>query len=621
MLFNLTVWLIALFGGLAAVEWTSLQIHENTAAVKGQLTLQTVNTTSHIFSLNGQWSFYPNQLLSPKQLAENKGKVQHYVDVPGVFGQGYGTYELTVRLTGEQRSTIDALSIPSISSAYRFWVNGTEVHDAGTIGRSRDEMIANDAPTIVSLGNNKPSQPLHLVVEVSNFVQQKGGIGEEILLGNLQSLMRYEMLQLIVEMFIVGGLITMALYFVSLYLSDSRNRFPFYFSLLCLDIAIQALVLHSATFSMLLSHLNWAVESKMQYLSVSLGEIALLLAADTLYPRDAMRKFSRALTAIGAMFSGLFAFTPTWIFTYTLSELSLFTFVVLAYILVVFLKGVQNRRPYALLNLASLSFIIASSINDILYYTNRIHTGDVVSIGQFVFVLIQTVAYSLRYSDTAWNLEVTAQEVARTNDNLENTIHERTIELQTALEELRQSNARLNYLSMRDSLTGIPNRRYFETVVREKWEILNRSHTYLTVLFIDIDHFKQYNDANGHMQGDQCLIEVATCLENRCGHFEEALIARFGGEEFVAIVPHKEESEGVWVGEMLREEILSMQISHVNSELSPFVTASIGGVTVHTDTGIAIEELLEQADEALYHAKDNGRNQTYVRSAALKLDN
>ena len=158
-----------------------------------------------------------------------------------------------------------------------------------------------------------------------------------------------------------------------------------------------------------------------------------------------------------------------------------------------------------------------------------------------------------------------------------------------------------------DPLTGIYNRRYFDENLELLIKSLSRSQNMLSLIMIDIDRFKQYNDTYGHDKGDECLKTVAEVLNNsinRIGDF----VARYGGEEFVAVLPYTGENGARMIAEKLLENVRSRQIAHAASDIADYVTISIGVVTGkanHTQDG---GSYLRRADEMLYASKQNGRN-------------
>ncbi|HEX4871648.1 MAG TPA: sensor domain-containing diguanylate cyclase [Nevskiaceae bacterium] len=185
----------------------------------------------------------------------------------------------------------------------------------------------------------------------------------------------------------------------------------------------------------------------------------------------------------------------------------------------------------------------------------------------------------------------------------------------TALVDLRnllEENLALRLLSLRDHLTGLYNRRYFDEVLKREWSRAYRRLLPLSVLILDVDHFKRYNDQYGHVAGDQCLIELSRALAPQTRRASD-LVARYGGEELVLVLPETDLDGAVAVANQIRRAVERLAIPHAGSP-SGIVTVSVGGAvaTSKEDLLLGDNALLARADEALYEAKRSGRNATRV---------
>jgi len=185
-------------------------------------------------------------------------------------------------------------------------------------------------------------------------------------------------------------------------------------------------------------------------------------------------------------------------------------------------------------------------------------------------------------------------------------------ELLEVTRQLEEANQNLRRLSLLDGLTGIANRRHFDEILLNEWNRAVRDAMPLSLVILDIDFFKNYNDTYGHQTGDDCLKQVAGCLSGFLKRPGD-LAARYGGEEFAAILPNTDMQGAAAMGEMLRSGIEALQIPHSSSSVSAFVTISAGvASTIPLQTG-SPEELLAAADKALYQAKQSGRNRVALR--------
>jgi len=173
---------------------------------------------------------------------------------------------------------------------------------------------------------------------------------------------------------------------------------------------------------------------------------------------------------------------------------------------------------------------------------------------------------------------------------------------------LKLKSEQLEKLAFLDSLTDIPNRRALEENLEREWGRAKRSGTPLSVLMIDIDSFKPFNDHYGHGVGDDCLRRIARELQRglmRPGDF----IGRYGGEEFSVILPNCDLAGAALVAEKLRERVESLGIPHACSDVADHVTISVGYTTRIVVGDAILTALTEEADKALYLAKSRGRNQ------------
>jgi diguanylate cyclase (GGDEF)-like protein len=180
---------------------------------------------------------------------------------------------------------------------------------------------------------------------------------------------------------------------------------------------------------------------------------------------------------------------------------------------------------------------------------------------------------------------------------------------------------KLEQISLTDTLTGLSNRRHFERTLAREWKRALRNRLDLTVILIDIDHFKLYNDKYGHLAGDDCLKVVANALKKSLTRPGD-IIARFGGEEFIAILPETPIEGGMKIADAMRAQVESLNIVHLHAQpqLRNIVTVSIGVTTAMPEKSISPETLILTADQALYDAKHKGRNRVCVRrDTVIKL--
>ncbi|WDP88473.1 MAG: diguanylate cyclase [Desulfobacter sp.] len=200
-------------------------------------------------------------------------------------------------------------------------------------------------------------------------------------------------------------------------------------------------------------------------------------------------------------------------------------------------------------------------------------------------------------------------------ENLEHKVRERTTALRERSYELEKANQLLEKLSQMDGLTGLYNRRYFDSAFVMEWKRMHRCGGSLCLILLDIDFFKNYNDTFGHQAGDDCLKKVANIIKSALKRSSD-ICARYGGEEFVIVLPEVDHSGGMGIAEELCSKVRAAAIPH---DTDPgIVTVSIGVAALNPiSTLLQPKDLIRYADKALYRAKSSGRNrvESYPPSA------
>jgi two-component system chemotaxis family response regulator WspR len=183
--------------------------------------------------------------------------------------------------------------------------------------------------------------------------------------------------------------------------------------------------------------------------------------------------------------------------------------------------------------------------------------------------------------------------------------------LRVSQQQLLDTNLVLQRLMNSDGLTGLSNRRHFDEYLELEWRRSIREQTQLSLLMIDVDYFKAYNDAFGHLEGDEALRQVAKAIRANSSRPSD-LPARYGGEEFALVLPNTSPGGARLLAEKLRQTIAGMNIPHIAPSQGSSLTVSIGLATVVPQVGSHSRQLIQTADQGLYAAKHNGRNQVAV---------
>ena len=212
-------------------------------------------------------------------------------------------------------------------------------------------------------------------------------------------------------------------------------------------------------------------------------------------------------------------------------------------------------------------------------------------------------------------------ELHQKNIELSMEVHERKLaeeNLRTAQKRLEETNRALETLSITDHLTGLANRRYFDEALEKEHARHARSGAALSMIMLDIDFFKLFNDSYGHLRGDDCLQKIAGAMEKCAGRAVD-IVARYGGEEFSCILPETNLDGAIVIAEKIRAGIQGLAIPHDASSVADCVTASLGVVTITCTSETSPSRLIDSADTLLYKAKLEGRNRVEAGFIAGRL--
>ncbi len=231
------------------------------------------------------------------------------------------------------------------------------------------------------------------------------------------------------------------------------------------------------------------------------------------------------------------------------------------------------------------------------------HAGFNVHIGSIIAMIVMEIPFS-EIENEAFKHYITNMLILLFIFVLFNII---LITLLTKEKMLYKANKELSRLSNIDKLTNIYNRRYFDIFIEEQFNIMKRDQKPLSIVMCDIDHFKQYNDTYGHHAGDVCLSLIANTISNNLNRPTD-IVARYGGEEFVIVLPNTDIDGAAHIANFILNEIRKLNKNHKSSPTSSIVTLSMGVCTIVPDENNSVIELIKNADEYLYKAKENGRN-------------
>lgn len=549
--------------------------------------------------LNGEWYVFEQALLQPEEVAERLEQgMGRTVSLPASFAEHtgvhntYATYAARLRLPGEMVGERLAIYIPFQYSAYRLFADRQELMSNGVVGTDADTHVSEMS---VRIGYFKAaSDTVLLTVQVSSFRHIRGGLENPITLGEAKQVLLRLNSQSALDMFMHGAILITGILMILIAWFVKRDRPTFYFGSFCILFFIRSFYAVPFYYNQIFLKTSWLWGTRLEYLFTEAVMVMYILLVAEWY----RSRFSWIVSRISAvLLVGLMAvtwFTEPVFFQTLFFNVSYLAIPVFFYFLFVLIKEIRNKHPAARWNMLGLLIIFIAHLHDYAIGRSWISSTPVMLQAVFLFVLTHVIVLSRGYAGKIRETVRLNEQLRQLNDSLDRQVHERTRELQ-------QMNERLCYLASRDSLTEIHNRHSFNAFITEALHKATEEQSDLSVIMLDLDAFKKYNDSYGHLAGDALLVQVSRIIETALP--DNSFFARYGGEEFVVVLPQcgYEQAERVAAG--IRRALEQAAIEHRGSAQG-LVTISSGAATLTAKGEYATEfELIDAADRQLYRAK------------------
>jgi two-component sensor histidine kinase len=386
-------------------------------------------------NLDGHWEFYWEQLLKPKDFAENKNPVKtEYINLPRPWngytldgrklpGFGYATFRLRILLNG--RDDLMGLRVNKIFHAYRLWVDKELLLSGGVPGKNRKAMIPNRS---VKISYFRPQQrEMQIILQVSNFHHMKGGLRFSIQLGSEDRITWIRSRNLAFDMFLFGSLLIMTIYHFGLYYFRRSDRSTLYFGFFCLLFAMRSLLISEVFFLTLFPNFNWELQLKWEFLTYYLIAPSGTMFYYSLYPREMPRVLLRFVQVTSVLFVLIVILTPARIFSFSLYPYHFFFIFACFNVIYVLVMASVRKREGASLFLLGILLLILISFNDVLLTMDLIKTVQLIHFGFFIFIFFQAYVLSRRFSRAFTIIESQSDELVSLNVSYRQEIREREL--------------------------------------------------------------------------------------------------------------------------------------------------------------------------------------------------
>jgi diguanylate cyclase (GGDEF)-like protein len=554
--------------------------------------------------LDGRWGFYWQQQLSPQQWQAVQAP---WFDMPATWdkigankdvhsGQGFATF--TAKLTNLASDVRWSLLIPEQSTAFRLFVNDELVAEGGIAGVSPASSAAYSGNTFVELGS-LPAE-VKLTWHVSNFHHASGGPWQTLMIGSYQELGQHYLVKTFDQALVVVLALIASLFLIIQYFIDKRDKASMLLASFALIVAIRVGITDNQPIYQFLGQLPWQLHIRLLYLTMLIAPPLILFWQHYIFPAELPKILARrTLYAFLPPVACILILPSDW-FTELLMLFQTMLLVVIGIYCWSLFKVIWRKRQGGLYIVLGAILLVICILHDIALYSQWLTSSRLwIAYGLLAFLFSLAINMLYLRAKQKQQVESLSEQLMAANKQLEARVAQRTVELAEKADALEEANDKLQVLANIDGLTGVLNRRAFV----EQLEMLARVKPNVALLMIDIDHFKQVNDTYGHGVGDQVLKRLSTVLLDI--KRENDRVGRFGGEEFMILLQDISATGLESYCRRLLKEIHEMDFRDI---------APLSGITVSLGTTMAtlvdknIDQLIQQADEAMYHVKNHGRD-------------
>ncbi len=374
-------------------------------AKKGIIDLRSWDFKSdRIVSLDGEWEFYWQKLLTPEDFQTNKTLIcNDYIRIPGTWdrfvasgtnlsGRGFCTIRLLVKLP--DTNNILGFETGEIGTAYYLWLDGLRKFASGVVGPSEGRMLEKISYKPIYF---KPSQKdLEVVIQISNFKDRHGGVWGSILFGSESGLSFHDLEKTAIEMLLTGILLITGIYQLILFIFNRKDLSFLFFGIFCLLIGLRTVLTSGWLFEFIFKNIGFEWYDKMQLLIIDIAPPVFLFFLRSLFPKEADLRIVSALSLPGILLALFVLPTPVKIHTNALTVSQYVLTFLIPYVFFVLFRALRKKREGSVLVLSGFAVLAAVIMNDILYSNLVINSSMIIPVGMMIFILLQSVMLSIR---------------------------------------------------------------------------------------------------------------------------------------------------------------------------------------------------------------------------------
>lgn len=516
--------------------------------------------------LDGQWDLYYNELLSPDDLKNRKPDT--FYNIPGRLSSqidnartGYMTLHLKINVPEDD---VYGIYFSEIFTSAKIWINGINYGGYGTVAESLDEEKASYKPQYLYFPSE--NKEIDIVINTSVYREIKPYLRSPIF-GLKDNIMKINLMKVSMDGLTIGVMLIMIIINAGFFFASTRKKRHIYFSAICFILILRCLVFNSRLLVQFFPGTPYELISKIAAITFYLWVALYIFFLNDVF--DNKIKIVKPAAAFGTFFTLLCIFTSNMVYDniQIISHIIIADFII--YLLWFMLKEIKNKNKKAQLNFLSFIILCIAAINDILVNNAVVPNQYSALYGGILFVIMELLYIFTDYQKSMKKLE------------------------------------NLN----RDGLTTLYNNKYIKTLLSQLIQRYINWKERFSLLMIDIDNFKSINDTYGHMFGDRVILDVATILLAISD--DKGYAGRFGGDEFILILPGADEKEAFDTGMEIMKKLEHLnELNHAENPIS----VSIG---VYENTCTSVQDCMNNADYAMYKSKTGGKNQISMINSAI----
>ncbi len=516
--------------------------------------------------LDGQWDLYYNELLSPDDLKNRKPDT--FYNIPGRLSSqidnartGYMTLHLKINVPEDD---VYGIYFSEIFTSAKIWINGINYGGYGTVAESLDEEKASYKPQYLYFPSE--NKEIDIVINTSVYREIKPYLRSPIF-GLKDNIMKINLMKVSMDGLTIGVMLIMIIINAGFFFASTRKKRHIYFSAICFILILRCLVFNSRLLVQFFPGTPYELISKIAAITFYLWVALYIFFLNDVF--DNKIKIVKPAAAFGTFFTLLCIFTSNMVYDniQIISHIIIAGFII--YLLWFMLKEIKNKNKKAQLNFLSFIILCIAAINDILVNNAVVPNQYSALYGGILFVIMELLYIFTDYQKSMKKLE------------------------------------NLN----RDGLTTLYNNKYIKTLLSQLIQRYINWKERFSLLMIDIDNFKSINDTYGHMFGDRVILDVATILLAISD--DKGYAGRFGGDEFILILPGADEKEAFDTGMEIMKKLEHLnELNHAENPIS----VSIG---VYENTCTSVQDCMNNADYAMYKSKTGGKNQISMINSAI----